>query len=703
MDFTVIGAGAIGGTVGAYLVRAGHDVLFCDVDPDHVEAMNRDGLSVEGPIDSFIVPVRAVLPSALPDRLTRVIVAVKSHHTASAAELLRTRLTDDGYVLSLQNGLTADAITEVVGADRLVVGFVNFGADYLAPGRIVQGNVAAFRIGEPSAPVSARVRELTDVLPWAEPTDNIAGYLWAKEAYGALLFVTAVSDLPIADVLADVRWRPLLLAVAREVLAQAPVRCEPFDGFDPDDLEGSLDRLVVFNRASAKTHTGIYRDLMVRHRKTEVEDLLDGLDGPLTTYIGELIRAIERGERTCERANLELLAAYERLERLGRPLNAVVTALLAPQRATAGPLHGLAVAVKDMIDVAGQPRGNGNPIAMAGDPAEQDADVVMWLRAAGADVFALSSLLEYAAGAVHPDLPEARNPHDLSRTAGGSSGGSAARVGAGVCAAALGTDSGGSTRIPAHYCGIVGLKPTHGLLSLGGVQELSPTLDHVGILADNVTTAARVLSALAPIDIPSAPRRLRIGVLTRQLESADLDPSSREALMTAIAALQAAGAEIVPADDAVLTEACATFGDIVLYEAWVALGHLVDGDPGHFGADTLRLLRAASAVDETSYVAAMDRRRALLPAADALAARFDALLGPAVPFTAPTTTPHVDSPLGEIEGLFTEAYDVTGQPAIVLPCGWVGGLPIGLQLAAERGADGRLLAIAAEVERILAW
>jgi 2-dehydropantoate 2-reductase len=270
MDFTVIGAGAIGGTVGAYLVRAGHDVLFCDVDPDHVEAMNRDGLSVEGPIDSFIVPVRAVLPSALPDRLTRVIVAVKSHHTASAAELLRTRLTDDGYVLSLQNGLTADAITEVVGADRLVVGFVNFGADYLAPGRIVQGNVAAFRIGEPSAPVSARVRELTDVLPWAEPTDNIAGYLWAKEAYGALLFVTAVSDLPIADVLADVRWRPLLLAVAREVLAQAPVRCEPFDGFDPDDLEGSLDRLVVFNRASAKTHTGIYRDLMVRRRKTEV-------------------------------------------------------------------------------------------------------------------------------------------------------------------------------------------------------------------------------------------------------------------------------------------------------------------------------------------------------------------------------------------------------------------------------------------------
>ena len=98
-----------------------------------------------------------------------------------------------------------------------------------------------------------------------------------------------------------------------------------FDGFDPDDLEGSLARLVTFNRQSAKSHSGIYRDLMVRKRKTEVDGLLRDLKGPLTTFTGELIRAIERGERTCEVANLELLAACERTLRLGTPLNAVVS------------------------------------------------------------------------------------------------------------------------------------------------------------------------------------------------------------------------------------------------------------------------------------------------------------------------------------------------------------------------------------------
>ncbi len=153
------------------------------------------------------------------------------------------------------------------------------------------------------------MRELAQALPYAQATGNIMGFLWGKEAYGAMLYAGAVSDLSIADSLEDPQWRPLMLATAREVLAQAPVRPESFDGFDPGDLEGSLARLVRFNRESAKSHSGIYRDLMVRKRKTEVDDLLRDLDGPLTTYAGELIRAIERGERTCEVANLELLAS----------------------------------------------------------------------------------------------------------------------------------------------------------------------------------------------------------------------------------------------------------------------------------------------------------------------------------------------------------------------------------------------------------
>src|SRR5919112_2928473 len=280
MDLTVIGAGAIGGTVAAYLIRDGHDVLLCDADPAHVAAINAAGLRITGPVEEFTVPAEAVGPGDLPAVVDRAIIAVKSHHTPAAAALLRDRLAPGGYVLSLQNGLTTDAIAAAVGADRVVAGFVNFGADYLEPGVVLHGNVATFRVGEPGGGMSDRVRELAEALPWAEATDNIAGYLWAKEAYGAMLFATAVSDLSIADALAEPRYRPLYLALAREVLAAATAEPEPFDGFDPADLDGSIDRLVTFNRASAKSHSGIYRDLMVRHRKTEVDDLLGGLAGP---------------------------------------------------------------------------------------------------------------------------------------------------------------------------------------------------------------------------------------------------------------------------------------------------------------------------------------------------------------------------------------------------------------------------------------
>ena len=313
MQLTIIGAGAIGGTIGAHLIRDGHDVLLCDADTGHVDAINRRGLSIEGPVENFTAGARAVTPDGLPGSLGRVAIAVKSHHTAQAAALLRGRLDPQGYVVSFQNGLTVDAITAVTGPGRLVTSFVNFGADVLAPGRIMQGNVGTFRVGEPEGgEITPRVEELAQALPYAEPTANIMGFLWGKEAYGAMLFAGAVSPLSIAESLEDPRWRPLMLAIAREVLAQAPVAPEGFDGFEPDDLEGSLDRLAAFNRGSAKSHSGIYRDLVVRKRKTEVDGQLGGLRGPLTRRVVELIHSIERGERPVGVANLELLADYER-------------------------------------------------------------------------------------------------------------------------------------------------------------------------------------------------------------------------------------------------------------------------------------------------------------------------------------------------------------------------------------------------------
>lgn len=705
MQFTIIGAGAIGGTVGAHLTRAGHDVLLCDVDADHVAAINAHGLLITGPVNEFRVDVPATSPDRLPAVLDGVvIVAVKTHHTAAAAGVLRGRLSAGVVVVSLQNGLTAGVLGDAVGPDRLLVCFVNFGADVLRPGVIMQGNVGTVRIGELDGSMTRRVQTIAEALPYAETTNQILGYLWSKEAYGAMLFAGAVSDLSIADHLERPQYRPLMIAVAREVLAQAPVTPLPFDGFDPDDLEGSLDRLVAFNRGSAKSHSGIYRDLTVRRRPTEVADQIEVLTGPLTHYVADIIRAIERGERTCEVANLDLLVTYERMERLGRPLNAVSQAISAPPRAPDGALHGLSIAVKDMFDVAGFPRGNGNPQDLAGPPAPSDAPVVTALRDAGADVFALSTLLEYAAGAPHEDIPEARNPARPDRTAGGSSGGSAALVGAQVCRAALGTDTGGSIRIPAAYCGVVGMKPTHGLVSTVGVTPLSPTYDHVGVLADSVATTAAVLGVLVGTRFDPAPSNEppRLGLLVDQLEDPRLDPELRDITRSAVQQLRVAGTQILDRDGSCLTQLEECLGDVLMEEAWRVHGERVRNDPGHYGQATLRLLLSAADVTAEQSAAARARRAELLPAAAALLGGIDVLIGPAVPYRAPANTPPIDTPDGEIEGIFSGPYNVTGQPAIVIPCGITrDGLPVALQIAAAIGDDAGLLRAAATVEKIL--
>ena len=371
MRYVVIGCGAIGGTVAAGLARDGHEVLVCDADPAVVAAISERGLRIEGPVENFTAEVPAVTPDDLPAELDGpVLVAVKAQHTAAAAELLAGRLTDRAFVVSIQNGLNAPTLAAAVGPGKVVEALVNFGADVTGPGVVLRGNRATFLIGEPDGTVSERVRALAADIADAEVTENVLGYLWAKEAYGAMLTATAVSDLAIADVLEDPAYAPLLLGLAREVLDQAPVTPMAFDGFDPDDLEGSLGRLVAFNRGSAKSHSGIYRDLAVRHRPTEVPAILGGMEGTLIRRTCELITAIEQGKRVCTRANLDLLAAYERLERLGRPLNSVTAVIGAPERAATGPLAGRPVAVKDIVAVAGVPTRCGSP-ASSPEPAAQ--------------------------------------------------------------------------------------------------------------------------------------------------------------------------------------------------------------------------------------------------------------------------------------------------------------------------------------------
>jgi Asp-tRNA(Asn)/Glu-tRNA(Gln) amidotransferase A subunit family amidase len=364
-----------------------------------------------------------------------------------------------------------------------------------------------------------------------------------------------------------------------------------------------------------------------------------------------------------------------------------------------------------LIDVAGAPRGSGNPEAMAQAPAARDAPVVQALRTAGADVFASASLLEYAAGATHPLVPEALNPYDVSRTAGGSSGGSAALVGAGVCGVAVGTDTGGSIRIPAHYCGIVGFKPSFGAIDVGGVQPLAPSLDHVGLLARDVATTARVFAAITGHrdegrrgPVGGAPRPLRAGLLLGQLADPAIQPDVRAALEAATDALRSsASSEVVEVNGGALAEMDRCFDDIILFEAWQVHRHQVERAPSHYGPETLRLLQGASRVSRADYDAAVLRRDQLRQATTATYDGVDVLISPAAPFVAPVTTPPIDTPEGEAEAMFTRVYNLTGAPAIVLPCGWNDrGLPIGIQLSSPPGRDMELLGAAAHVEEILA-
>ena len=678
--------------------------MVSDADPAVVRAVNERGLTISGPVENFTAELPAVTPADLPQRLDGpVLLAVKAHHTAAAAATLAGRLHGDGHVVSLQNGLNAGVLTESLGAGRVVEAFVNFGADVLEPGLVLRGNRGTFVIGEIDGTVTDRVRSLAADIADARATDNVLGYLWAKQAYGAMLFATAVSDLAIFEVLQDAAYQLLLTELARQVLGQAPVTPMAFDGFDPADLAGSLGRLADFNRGSAKTHSGVYRDLAVRHRPTEVGAILGPLHGPLVRRVAELVTAIEHGSRTCSRANLDLLAAYERLERLGRPVNAVVSVIGAPDRAPDGPLAGQPVAVKDIIAVAGTVTTYGSP-AHDPAPAGHDAELVRRLRTAGAEVFATSQCLEYAAGFAHPDVGDTRNPGDPSRTSGGSSGGSAALVAAGVCDLAIGTDTGGSIRIPAAYCGVAGLKPTSGLIPLDGVFPLSPTCDNAGTLTDTAAGAARLLSVLANRDGDEVGERPvsapRLRVLTAQLADPSVTSEVRAAVTAALDTLAAAGWDIRELTAPWLDELAAwedPLGVIVAREA-----HLVHAgrDTRRYAAGTRALLEFGASVSDERYDRALGRRAELTAAIEASLDGADALAGPTVGYTAPEQDPPFGVGDDNAEGRFTGPYNLSGHPAVSLPVPSAG-LPVGIQFAGHRGRDQALLGIAIAAEELL--
>ncbi len=211
----VWGAGAIGGTVGAALRRAGHDVTFIDVVPEHVDAIRDRALSIFGPVEEFSVQAPALLPAEVAGAWPCIFLCVKAHHTEAACRALLPHLADDGYVLSLQNGLCETIIADIVGRGRTVGAFVNFGADWMGPGEILFGNRGAVVLGELDGASTPRLAALhalmRDFEPDAVTTPDIWSYLWGKLGYGSMLFAQALGDKGIADCLA----RPELLPVWR--------------------------------------------------------------------------------------------------------------------------------------------------------------------------------------------------------------------------------------------------------------------------------------------------------------------------------------------------------------------------------------------------------------------------------------------------------------------------------------------------------
>lgn len=313
------GSGAIGGTIGAYLRRAGRDVLFVDVVAEHVREIAAGRLRIEGPVDRFVTGGPAVTPEAMTGRHELILLCVKAHHTEAATRALRPFLAEGGAVVSCQNGLNELLIADIVGRARTIGAFVNFGADYQEPGRITFGVRGAVVVGELDGSTTPRLQALHETLRVFEPnavlSDNVFGYLWGKAGYGGILKSSALTDDTIADFIEDPRRRPTIIALVQEILSIAAAeRVAPlgFDGFDPqafgrDDraaMDASLAALAAYNRGTGKPRSGIWRDLAVRKRQTDVAAQLapvqaaarrHGIATPYVDRLVSLIQSVEEG------------------------------------------------------------------------------------------------------------------------------------------------------------------------------------------------------------------------------------------------------------------------------------------------------------------------------------------------------------------------------------------------------------------------
>jgi aspartyl-tRNA(Asn)/glutamyl-tRNA(Gln) amidotransferase subunit A len=427
-------------------------------------------------------------------------------------------------------------------------------------------------------------------------------------------------------------------------------------------------------------------------------------------------------------------ACLGRIEAVERRLNAFITVMgeqaqEAARRAEAeiaagnhrGSLHGIPVAVKDLFDVAGVVTTAGSKLLKA-NVAAADSGAVERLREAGAVLLGKLNMHEFAYGAtgVNPHFGAARNPWNTDRVTGGSSSGSGAAVAGRECFAALGTDTGGSIRIPASLCGITGLKPTFGRVSRRGVIPLSWSLDHAGPMARTAEDCALVLQALAgqdPQDASSAGEPvpdyaaalgkgvegLRIGV-PREFFFDNVDADVERAVREAIEALMRLGAEVSDISLPHIAEAPAALTAIMLPEALAYHQQRLAADPEGFGADIRYRLELGATFTAVHYVQGQRFREMIVRAwRDEVFDRVDLLAMPT------TLGAAVEIETGDLSATFklirnTNPLNLLGVPAISVPCGFTdGGLPIGLQLAGRWWDEATVLRAARAYQEATDW
>lgn len=427
-------------------------------------------------------------------------------------------------------------------------------------------------------------------------------------------------------------------------------------------------------------------------------DLVDGL----LERIARLNPTLNAYLSLNPRARLQARAA-DRAVRAGRRL---------------GPLHGVPVSVKDLILTRGLPTTAGSRAFGTGLPGEADAPIVRRLRSAGAILLGKTNLHEIAMGVTSENehFGPVRNPWDIERVAGGSSGGSAAAVAAGLDWGSIGTDTRGSIRIPAACCGVTGLKPTYGLVPTEGVFPLSPSLDHAGPIARSVEDSALLLAALVSgarrrERLIAAPRQeptpLRIGFCPWFFE--DIDPPVERLVRAAAAVFREAGHTLVEVEIPGLAEAHAGSGVITGAEALAMHESTLREHPEGYGPSVQARLARAESFTAVDLVRAEQAQAEIVTGFTEVFGRVDCLLTPTLPALPPligaegvTIGGRTAHTLNSFTRL-TSPMNMAGVPALTLPCGLHAGLPVGLQLAGPWGMEERLLQLGAWYQRQTLW